>query len=110
MQSCNNLKELNNININPDSRWNKDDSNSLLMHSVHVYPAKFPPIIADEAFLYALEEGVDCRRVADIFCGCGTVALESKRRNLPFWGCDINPVAILITKQLISEVINNKEL
>ncbi len=98
MQACRNLKELNNMTVSADCRWNKDDSRPLLMHSVHVYPAKFPPLIAEEAFRYAEEEGVYTRSVADIFCGCGTVALESKKRGLDFWGVDINPVAVLIAK------------
>jgi len=36
--------------------------------------------------------------MADIFCGCGTVAFEAKRNGIDFWGCDINPVATLIAK------------
>jgi hypothetical protein len=38
------------------------------------------------------------RRIADIFCGCGTVAFEASRSNIDFWGCDINPVATLIAR------------
>lgn len=102
MQNCKNLEEIDNMKILPDKRWNRDDSKALLMHSIHVYPAKFPPIIAEEAFNYASEEGVAYHRVADIFCGCGTVALEAKKRNISFWGCDINPVAVLITKAKIN--------
>lgn len=98
MQSCNSIEELCNTRVLPDSRWNNDRAKPLMMHSIHVYPAKFPPMIAEQAFRYAEEEGVMVNKVADIFCGCGTVALESKRRGIPFWGCDINPVAILITK------------
>lgn len=98
MQKCRNIDELNNITVSADYRWNKDDSRQLMMHSIHVYPAKFPPMIAAEAFKYAEEEGVNTHSVADYFCGCGTVALESKKRGLPFWGCDINPVAVLIAK------------
>ena len=36
--------------------------------------------------------------MADIFCGCGTVAYEASRNGKDFWGCDINPVATLIAK------------
>jgi methylase of polypeptide subunit release factors len=36
--------------------------------------------------------------VADIFCGCGTVGFEAKRLGIDFWGCDLNPTAVLIAK------------
>lgn len=68
------------------------------MHSIHTYPAKFPSFIAKKAFDYAEAEGVKIEKVADIFCGCGTVALEAKTHSKDFWGCDINPVATLIAK------------
>lgn len=97
MQKCEHISQLE-AGVISDSRWNRESSKSLLMHSIHIYPAKFPPFIADEAFQYAQEKNVYCAKVADIFCGCGTVALEAKRRGIPFWGCDINPVAVLITK------------
>ncbi len=98
MDNCVSLEALQSMVVSADSRWNREESKPLLMHSVHVYPAKFPPMIAEEAFNYAAEEGVACHTVADFFCGCGTVALESKLRGLSFWGCDINPVAVLIAR------------
>jgi hypothetical protein len=33
-----------------------------------------------------------------VFCGCGTVAYEANRNNIDFFGCDINPVATMISK------------
>ncbi len=81
-----------------DNTWNFGNNRESRMHGVHVYPAKFPAFIATKALNYALEEGVRVQRVADIFCGCGTVALEAKLHNFNFWGCDINPVATLIAK------------
>ena len=103
MDKCISLEALQRMTISADSRWNKEESRPLLMHSVHVYPAKFPPLIAEEAFKYAEEEGVNCQNIADFFCGCGTVALEAKRRGLSFWGCDINPVAVLIARAKTSQ-------
>ena len=97
MQNCNSITQLD-AGILADIRWNRDEVKPLLMHSVHVYPAKFPPLIAEEAFRYAEEQNVHFNTVADIFCGCGTVAIEAKRRGTAFWGCDINPVAVLIAK------------
>ena len=72
------------------------DEGDLQMHFIHSYPAKFPAFIASGAFEYAKERGIDVKRASDIFCGCGTTALESKKRGVDFWGCDINPVATLI--------------
>lgn len=68
------------------------------MHRIHAYPAKFPAFITTKAISYAREQGLFPRSIADIFCGCGTVAFESKRASLDFWGCDINPVATMIAK------------
>jgi len=81
-----------------DDTWNFSKEKELLMHSIHSYPAKFPAFIATKAFDYAREEGVDVQAVADVFCGCGTVALEAKMHSKKFWGCDINPVATLIAE------------
>lgn len=84
--------------VEVEEQWNFSDSSELLMHSIHSYPAKFPAFIATKAFEYAEDEGVNVNSVADIFCGCGTVALEAKLHKKDFWGYDINPVATLIAK------------
>jgi len=81
-----------------DEVWNHGEGSHAKMHDVHAYPAKFPAFIAAKAFSYAKDEGVDVSTVADVFCGCGTVALEAKLQGIDFWGCDINPVAALIAR------------
>ena len=96
MISVKSILEYNDIDI--DKEWNESRTKENSMHSIHAYPAKFPAFIASKAFDYAIEEGVQVEKVADIFCGCGTVALEARMHNLEFWGCDINPVATLIAK------------
>lgn len=68
------------------------------IHRIHSYPAKFPSFITTKALEHAQRNGVDVKVVADVFCGCGTTAVEAKRRGKSFWGCDINPVATLIAK------------
>lgn len=86
-------------NLEYDSKWVEPDSNHFFkMHSIHSYPAKFPAFLASEALVYAKLEGVQVKDVADVFCGCGTTALESKRAGMSFWGCDINPLATMITR------------
>lgn len=84
--------------VGVEDEWNFSNDTELTMHSIHTYPAKFPAFIAKKAFDYAETEGVNIIKVADIFCGCGTVALEAKIHGKDFWGCDINPVATLIAK------------
>ena len=68
------------------------------MHRIHAYPAKFPAFLTPKAVKFAEANGVTVKRIADVFCGCGTTALEARRLNKPFWGCDINPVATLIAR------------
>ena len=81
-----------------DILWGKADEPELKMHKIHSYPAKFPAFIATKAIAFAKERGINPRKVADVFCGCGTVAFEAKRNAIDFWGCDINPVATLIAE------------
>ncbi len=81
-----------------DSHWSFGGEPEPLMHRIHAYPAKFPAFITTKAVAYAEENGVNVSRIADVFCGCGTTALEAKRLGVGFWGCDINPVATLIAR------------
>lgn len=81
-----------------DPFWNIGEERERKMHRIHAYPAKFPAFITTKALQYAKRHGISTRLIADIFCGCGTVAYEAKRSNISFWGCDINPVATLIAK------------
>lgn len=103
MISVNGINKLDYNTIIVDEKWNDCDDMELTMHTIHAYPAKFPAFMASKAFEYARNEGVNIGIVADIFCGCGTVALEAKNHNYKFWGCDINPVATLIAKAKSNE-------
>lgn len=78
--------------------WNTESEEELKMHKIHVYPAKFPSFLISKSLEYAERNGIQVESVGDIFCGCGTTALEAKKSHKDFWGCDINPVATLITK------------
>lgn len=98
MLQINSIEELDYSKIVIDQDWNESEESELIMHTIHSYPAKFPAFIASKAFDYAKKEGVKIKKVSDIFCGCGTVALEAKQRGYEFWGCDINPVATLIAR------------
>ncbi|MGD8455723.1 MAG: DNA methyltransferase [Anaerolineales bacterium] len=78
--------------------WGVDPGVEAKMHRIHAYPAKFPAFITPKAIEYARHEGVNVEIIADIFCGCGTTALEANKLGINFWGCDINPIATLIAR------------
>jgi len=95
------LDDINSIDFDSipiDSFWNTSTEKEQKMHRIHAYPAKFPAFITTKALDFAKHNKIEVTTIADVFCGCGTVAFESKRNNIPFWGCDINPVATLIAK------------
>ena len=68
------------------------------IHRIHSYPAKFPAFITTEALKYAESQDIRVKTVADVFCGCGTTAVEAMNEGKDFWGFDINPVATLIAQ------------
>ena len=85
-------------NANSALSWDFGDRKEDPIHRIHAYPAKFPAFITTKALQYAEQQGVNVNVVADVFCGCGTTAVEAKRNGKNFWGCDINPVATLIAQ------------
>lgn len=85
-------------NIDIDPFWNVGSEREHRSHRIHAYPAKFPAFITQKAIQYAQVLGIKIDCIADVFCGCGTVAYEAKRSGIDFWGCDLNPVAVLIAK------------
>lgn len=101
MKPISTIQELEQLNfdlIPEDEFWNAGEQKELLIHKVHVYPAKFPSLIAQKAFEYVSNYNYEVNRVADIFCGCGTVAVEACRKGYDFYGCDLNPVAVLLAE------------
>ncbi|MEM1002552.1 MAG: DNA methyltransferase [Bacteroidota bacterium] len=89
--------------------WNDHPKKESKMHKIHAYPAKFPAFIVTKSLGYAKKKNVDVNSIADVFCGCGTTALEAKQNEINFWGCDINPVATLIAK-VKSSIYDPKKL
>ena len=80
------------------TNWDFGEDAEDPIHRIHRYPAKFPAFIFTKALKHAEQQGVRVRSVADVFCGCGTTAVEAKKHGKDFWGCDINPVAVLISQ------------
>lgn len=96
-------------NIPVDPSWNFDNSEENKMHRIHAYPAKFPYFITRKAIAnIEQEQGQQIETVGDVFCGCGTTAYEAMLHNKNFWGCDINPVAVLIAKTKSNTYIDSK--
>ncbi|HEX9601462.1 MAG TPA: DNA methyltransferase [Mariniflexile sp.] len=107
---------INNSNINRNfktigvsSFWSNCVEKELKMHKIHSYPAKFPSLLVNKSLEYAKNRNISVNTISDIFCGCGTTALEAKKNSLNFWGCDINPVATLIAR-VKSKQYNKKTL
>ena len=86
------------ISENSTSYWDFGDTKEDPIHRIHSYPAKFPAFITSKALQYAEQKGVNVKVVADVFCGCGTTAVEARKKGKDFWGCDINPIASLISQ------------
>ena len=89
--------------------WDNGTQKELGMHKIHMYPAKFPSFLISKSLKYAEQKKIEIKTIGDIFCGCGTTALEAGRNSKDFWGCDINPVATLIAK-VKSEKFDDKKL
>jgi len=98
MKTITNLRKETFNSVKVDPFWNTGNEPELEIHKIHAYPARFPAFITTKALQFAREQGLHPEWIADIFCGCGTVAFEAKRNNINFWGCDINPVATMIAK------------
>jgi len=64
-------------------------------HGYHRYPAKFIPQLVRR-----LIESYSTARslVGDPFLGSATTGIEALRTGRAFWGADINPVALLISR------------
>lgn len=71
----------------------------------HNYPAKAVPEVVRE-LLTRLKTYYGVKNVLDPFVGSGTVALESKLLNLDFYGSDLNPLAILLSKTKSATIQN----
>ena len=65
--------------------------------NLHTYPAKAVPEMVNELIKKVMSIK-SIKTVLDPFVGSGTTALESKYLGLDFWGSDLNPLAVLLSK------------
>src|SRR5438552_1856409 len=64
-------------------------------HGYHRYPAKFIPQLVRQIIEQYSSPG---DLIADTFLGSGTSGVEAMRCNRYFWGIDINPIAVFISR------------
>lgn len=65
--------------------------------NIHTYPAKAVPDMI-LSLLKKLKEQYGINKVLDPFMGSGTVALEARYLGLDFYGSDLNPLSILLSR------------
>lgn len=65
--------------------------------NLHTYPAKAVPEMVSDLIKKVMSIK-SIKTVLDPFVGSGTTALESKYLGLDFWGSDLNPLAVLLSK------------
>jgi len=74
--------------------FNGEDT-SYLSHSLHPYPAKFPPQLPKKILLQYAEKG---QTVLDPFCGSGTTLVEARIFGANAIGIDVNGLSTLLSK------------
>lgn len=74
--------------------FNEEDT-SYLTHSLHPYPAKFPPQLPRRILEEYASEG---QTVLDPFCGSGTTLVEARIMNFNAIGVDVNGLSVLLSK------------
>lgn len=65
-------------------------------HAFHPYPGRFHPALPRTLLAATTAPGT---RVLDPFMGGGTTLVEALLQGLPSWGNDLNPVALLVTRE-----------
>jgi len=71
------------------------EDTSYLTHSLHPYPAKFPPQLPKKILeIYAVKG----QTVLDPFCGSGTTLVEARIFGVNAIGVDVNGLSVLLSK------------
>jgi site-specific DNA-methyltransferase (cytosine-N4-specific) len=72
-----------------------ENKNSYLTHSLHPYPAKFPPPLPRYLLKHFAHPG---QTVLDPFCGSGTTLVEARITGINAIGVDVNGLSVLLSK------------
>jgi site-specific DNA-methyltransferase (cytosine-N4-specific) len=86
---------------------NDNDDVSSLIHSLHPYPAKFPPQIPKAILSKYATKG---QTVLDPFCGSGTTLVEAKLQGINAIGVDINGLSVLLSKVKSTPLTEDQQL
>lgn len=78
-----------------------------LNHGLHKYPAKFIPQLPRWALGYAASQKREA--VLDPFCGSGTTLVEAGLLGHQALGCDISPLAVIISKAKTARIIGEAD-
>ena len=79
-----------------DYSWDyKGENTKSYTHEIHTYPAMFIPQVANRILKAYSRQG---DTVCDIFCGSGTVLVESKVLGRNACGIDLNPLLVFLSK------------
>ncbi len=81
-----------------------DADSSYASHNFHAFPAKFPPQLPRK-FIAALTQPGD--NVLDPMMGSGTTLLEALLAGRVAFGCDIDPLALLLTHVKLTKMDKN---
>ena len=73
----------------------KSSETNYLTHSLHPYPAKFPPQLPKTILNKFGKKG---QTVLDPFCGSGTTLVETRIQGLNSIGVDVNGLSVLLSK------------
>lgn len=86
---------------------NGNEEVSSLIHSLHPYPAKFPPRIPKSILNEYATKG---QTVLDPFCGSGTTLVEAKLQGVNAIGVDINGLSVLLSKVKSTPLTKDQQL
>ena len=76
-----------------------------LTHSLHPYPAKFPPQLPN---VILSKYGIKGQTVLDPFCGSGTTLVESRLLGFNAIGVDVNGLSTLLSKVKATPLSNEE--
>ncbi len=85
----------------------KGSNTSYLTHSLHPYPAKFPPQLPQSLLKQFAGVG---QTVLDPFCGSGTTLLEARLQGINAIGVDVNGLSILLSKVKSTPLTQEKQI
>ncbi len=90
---------------NIDFDFNGEDT-TYLTHSLHPYPAKFPPQLPKRLLKEFAKAG---ETVLDPFCGSGTTLVEARLQGLNAIGVDVNGLSCLLSKVKATPLTNEQQ-